>query len=147
MPKTDTTPPPEVIDLADLDPAAACAKGYELELVHPASKRPLGIFITVLGAESPEYQRHVRARVEEGQERHAAAERRGESPKPLTLDQIDKRAAALLAAVTTGWRGVVWEGAEMPFTEANARKVYESRRFVRDQVDRAVHDLGNFMHD
>lgn len=141
MPKT------EFIDLADLDPAKACAKGYELELVHPASKKGLGAFIKVLGAESAEYQQHVRARVEEGQERQFAAERRGDSPKPLTLDQLDKRAAALLAAVTVGWRNVGMNGAELTFSEANARKLYEEQRWVRDQVDRAVHDLGNFMHD
>ena len=65
MPKT------EFIDLADLDPATACAKGYELELVHPVSERGLGVFITVQGSESEAYQRVYRERIDEMLTRNA----------------------------------------------------------------------------
>lgn len=137
-----TKPKVDLLDLADLDPAVACAKGFELELVHPVSERGLGVFITVQGSESQAYQRVYRERVDEMLNRSAKGK-----AKPDTPEQIEKKGAALLAEVTTGWRGVVLGGEELPFTPANARKLYEEQRWVRQQVDRAVHDLGNFMKD
>ena len=138
-----TKPKVDLLDLADLDPAVACAKGFELELVHPVSERGLGVFIIVQGSESQAYQRIYRERVDEMLNRSAGKGK----PKTDTPEQIEKKGAALLAEVTTGWRGVMLNGEELPFTPANACKLYESQRWVRQQVDRAVHDLGNFMKD
>lgn len=44
-------------------------------------------------------------------------------------------AADLLAAVTVGWRGIVIDGAEVPFSERAARDLYLRFPMIRDQVD------------
>lgn len=42
----------ESIDLASLDTQAACEQGAELELLHPATGQPLGVYLTLAGVDS-----------------------------------------------------------------------------------------------
>lgn len=124
------------IDLADFNPADHCAKGFEFELTHPASGRGLGAFITVIGAESPEYIAYVRKEIVPGSK-----------AKNKTVEDAEQWACGLLAECTTGWRELGMNGAVVPFSKAEARKLYLEHRWIRTQVDKAVHDLGNFMPD
>lgn len=134
------------LDLDDISPTKACDKGYELELRHPATKKPLGVFITVLGKESSAYRQHIRDIENEAIRKRFERSQKGGEPDLPTAEKREKGEIALVAAVTTGWRNVVLGGEELPFSEANARKLY-AEPWIRAQVDAAVHDLGNFFAD
>lgn len=124
------------IDLAEFDPAQHCAKGFEFELTHPASGRGLGAFITVIGAESADYIAFVRKEI--------GPRSKG---KEKTVEDAEKWACGLLAECTIGWRDLGMNGAEVAFSKPEARRLYLEHRWIRAQVDKAVHDLGNFMQD
>jgi hypothetical protein len=39
---------------------------------------------------------------------------------------------------------MVYKKEEMPFSPANVRMIYENVSVIREQVDDAIHDRGNF---
>ena len=82
MTKTST------IDLASISAKAACNKGYELELTHPVSLEPLGVFIRVVGRESDAFQGHVRKRANARLREQFAAQQRGRKEDAPTLSLI-----------------------------------------------------------
>lgn len=138
--ETTTAPPkPAGFDLAALDTSAACNQAVEIEIRHPITDEPLGVFISVLGRDSDIYQRKVRALANDAIDR----QRRGKGPKKL--DEAEDDNIAALAAVTTGWRNVVLHGEELAFSVANARKLYTAVKPIREQVQEAVNDLENFL--
>jgi len=139
-----------IIDLAAYDPTEACNKGYELELTdpNPKSGKPLGVFITVVGSESDAFKDHVRSRANNSLREQFAAQRKGKQ-EPPTVDRAVEEAVRLLAACTVSWRTgdrpvIEWAGEQLECCEANARRLY-AHKWIRDQVDDAVGDLGNFM--
>lgn len=133
------------IDLSSLDTAAACEKGYELELLHPITKAPLGSFISVVGKDSEAFRKHVRAASNERLRKNAAQQRRGKELDPPTIEAIEAEAIDLLVTCTTGFRNVSYKGALLEFSEDNARKLYTEQSWVRGQVDEAIGDLELFL--
>lgn len=135
---------PPKVDLSIFDTTAACDKGFELQLVHPVSKDPLPVFITVVGKDSQAYKDHVRAKANQNLRRSFKQQRKAaEAP---TIEEIEADAVALLVACTTGWRNVVLPGSgELPFNEENCTRIYTDFPAIRAQVDEAISDLENFM--
>lgn len=134
----------KALDLSSLDMAAACSKGFELELVHPISKAPLGQFITVVGKESPEFREHIRAKSNANLRKQAERQRRGKDQEVPTIEQIEAEAIDLLVACTKGFRDINYNG-PLEYSEANAKKLYAEQSWIRAQVDEAIADLENFM--
>lgn len=132
------------IDLAALSTATACDKGFEMELLHPVTRVGLGVFISVVGKDSVIFKGHVRAKANERLRKTAEAGRRGREGDPITVEGAEKDTIDLLAACTTAWRNVTFEGAALEFSADNARRLY-GESWIREQVDEAVGDLGNFM--
>lgn len=137
------------LDLAALSTQAACEKGFELELKHPVTKAPLGVFITVLGKDSHTFRNFTRERGNAMIRKQVELQRRGKQVEPPTLEQAEKDSIDLLVAVTTGWRTgdeptVTHDGRALPFNADNVRFLYKES-WIRDQVDEAVGDLENFM--
>lgn len=135
------------IDLASLSAKAACESGYELELLHPATREPLGVFISVVGSEAEAFQGYVRKRANDRLRKQFANQRKAVEEIP-TVEQAEKDAIALLAACTTGWRTgdtptITHGGKPLEFNDVNARFIY-AERWIREQVDEAIGDLGNF---
>jgi hypothetical protein len=133
------------IDLASLDTAAACDKGFELELKHPITHEPIGAFISVVGKDSKTFDDFVRRQSNDRLRRSFQNQRRGKDAEAPTVEQIEADAISLLVACTIGWREIELNGAELPFNEANARKLYTEQKWVRSQVDEAIGDIENFM--
>lgn len=138
------------IDLASFDTKAACEKGFELELRNPFNSEPLGVFISVVGTESEMFQGHVRRKADE--KLKSQVMRRNRPEEAPTVAQIERDSIALLAACTTGWRTVengeskptiTHGGKPLEFNEANAKFLY-ANKWIREQVDDAIGDLGNF---
>ena len=133
------------IDLSSLDTAAACEKGFELELVHPITKEPLGSFITVVGKDSPTFEEFNRKRANESLRKNFQRQRRGKDADAPTVEEIEREAISLLVACTKEFRNVIYKGAVLPFNEENARTLYAEQKWVRAQVDEAIGELENFM--
>jgi len=133
------------VDLASLDLAAAAEKGFELELLHPATKERLGIFISVLGKDSATFRDHVRRTANDRLRKQAVSQRRGAEVEVPTIEKIEADAIELLVVCTTGWRGLTYKGAELPFTAANAKMLFTELPWIREQVDQAVGDVENFL--
>lgn len=142
---TDKKTAAKPIDVADFDTVAASDKGYRLELKHPTKGTPLGIFINVLGKDSSIFREHLREAGNERLRRDAIAERKGKAGETPTIEQAERSALEALALCTTGWENMVYKGEELPFTTANALKLYEEQLWIRKQVDDAFGDLENFI--
>ena len=133
MTKEQTAP----FDLATLDTAALAEQGAELELVHPATGAPLGVYVTVAGADSRAWRKAVAAQAEK---------RRGRRGAP-TPDEALAGGIDILARCTLAWRGMYFEGAELPCNTANARMIYERLPWAREQVDAFASDRASSLRD
>lgn len=126
------------VDIATLNTVEAAEKGFELELEHPVNGTPLDVFITVLGVDSAEYKKA----------QHATSNRFLKKKKmKLTSEEFDANALETLVACTTGWRNMVYEGEELPFTKNNVKMLYTKVPWIREQVDEAIADRSNFLRD
>lgn len=148
-----------MIDLADLDTSKASDKGAEIELNHPSTEAPLGIFITVLGKDSEVFREHGKNRYNEDVRREAAASRRGKSVPPYTAEELEEKAIETLVLCSLGWRTEVkgegkspvsepclfYKGEKLAFNVPNCKRVYAENLWIRRQVDDAIGDLENFM--
>lgn len=125
-------------DLSSLSPTIACDKGFEFELKDPFTSEPLGAFISVTGREGTAFRNHVRKKANEGLKKQASGKEQVQ-----TVEELEAAGVELCVACTTGWRDITWQGADLPFSPENARTVY-AEKWIRDQVEEAILDLGNF---
>ena len=132
-------------DLSTLDTTSACDKGAEIELHHPVSNVPLGMFITLIGKDSKEFRDFTRDKTNTRLRKDAMAQKRGKDPEIRTVEAIEAENIELLVLCTKGWRGIKLDGEELPFTVQNAIKVYKTYPFIYEAVNSAIGDLDNFM--
>ena len=135
----------KTFDLGSLDTIEACNKPAEIEIKHPVTGTPTGVFISVLGKDSDTYRSIVRGMADATLKRQAMNKASDE-----TLDALEKKNIEALVAVTTGWRTgkdqtVTLNGDKLDFNPANVRKVYSALLPVREQVTEAINNLENFM--
>lgn len=153
---------PAGVDLADLSTKAACDRGFELELKHPATDEPLGVFIGLLGKHSARFQELARKRANARIRQSFQMQRKGKDIEVPTLEQNEREEIDLFAACTTHWRTrttkadpakgieekseptILHGGKALQFSEANAKFLY-AEPWIREQVDEGIGDLGNFM--
>ena len=96
-------------DLTNLDTSDAAEKGAVLEVLHPSDNTPLGIKITLAGADSDVYRQTVNKAVNKRVQRL----RPGQS-LPFTAEEQEESGLNLLATCTLAWEGVMVEGQELP---------------------------------
>lgn len=159
-------------DLANLNTATKSDEGAEIELEHPITQEPLGIFINLLGKHSQIFRDHVRERVNKRMAAEALANRRGKPLPPPTAEQAEADAIDLLTLCTLGWRSETYErdaagsivknadgtrkvianepvivmgGEKLSHTVVNAKVVYGTMIWAREQVDNGIGDLENFI--
>lgn len=140
-----------MLDLASLDTAEASDKGARVELNHPTTNMPLGMFVTILGKHSQVFREIVRERVNKRVRDEANATRRNKQPDNYTAEQVEREAIELLVACTISWDSgegkpfLFFKGEELPYTMQNAITVYSEMIWIREQVDNAIGDLENFI--
>ena len=117
--------------------------GAVLHLRHPATGAPLfdgetPVTITLAGKDSQRYrtaQRIISNRnIRQGRKvQH-------------TVESFEADAIEVLAACTVTWSGIELDGAAVPPTKDNARKLYADPRcaWLREQVDDFIDDRANF---
>ena len=138
------------LDLASLDTVAACDKGAEIELRHPVSNAPLGIFVSILGRDSTVFKNHIHQSVNARIRREAMARKRGRDVEILTVEENEQEGIQALILCTTGWRTgeekhITFNGAKLAFNPENAKTIYTALTWLKKQVDEGVADLENFM--
>lgn len=136
-------------DLASLDYVTACEQPYEFELVHPVEKTGLGIFFSVIGAESGTFQSYVRTETNAARQR-AFDQRKSGKETPSTVDEDEAAMIKALAVCIKGWRTgkkpvLLWSGRELEFTPENVVTVMRQFKWMREQVNEATGELGNFI--
>ncbi|WP_448508784.1 hypothetical protein [Immundisolibacter sp.] len=132
-------------DIAELNTVKACDKGAELELLHPVTSEPLGIFIKVLGKDSTVFRDHIRDSVNDRIRREQMARKRGKDIEPTTVEKAESEAVDLLVLCTLGWRNMIMNGEAVEFNVPNARRIYTEYPWIRKQVDDGVANLELFM--
>lgn len=132
-------------DLTSLNTTKACNAGADVEIRHPVTNVPLGMTIRVLGRDSDTFKEHTRDTLNARLRREAMAAKRGKDADLRTVETIEQENMDLLVACTVGWNGVVLDGKELPFEEANIRKVYKDYPWIYDQVNEAIGTLENFL--
>lgn len=142
----------ETIDLASFDTATPCNEGAELELLHPVSNAPIGIFVTVLGKYSKVFIDHTRRNSNEYLRKAQMLKKRGKEEETPTVEKFEEKSIELLVACTVGWRtgdknSITFDGKDYEFSPTNAALIYSSPKlsWIRTQIDEGIADLGNFM--
>jgi len=132
------------IDLASLDAKPKAEAGADCHILHPDTGAEMGIVITLRGAESEVFKRNFWAQV--NRERAKQAAQRG-IVQAIDPDKAEAEASELLADCTMGWSGVVLDGAELPFSRANAITLYARFGWLRKQVDAFITNEANYRQD
>jgi len=130
-------------DLSNLDTSAAAEMGAVLDVLHPTENLPIGVRITLAGADSDIYQKFVNKAANKVRQRIKP----GRPYTPPSQEEENERGIALLVACTLGWEGMIMNGKEYPFTPENARVLYANPGYtwLRTQVDEFIGDRSNFL--
>jgi len=129
-----------LLDLGNLDTVETAEKGATLEVMHPTDNVPLGIAITLAGADSDLYQKTQNRTINKRAKRF----RPGQSLS-FTVEEQEENTLNLLATCTLGWEGVVVDGEPLPYSKENAKELYRRFRWLREQVDAFIGDRANFL--
>jgi hypothetical protein len=136
-----------MIDLAALDTVQGSNEGFEVSIYNPATTENLGLFITVLGKDSDEFQRVSRAQQKKRMEKMSKGGFRNTN---VPVESSEADGIQLLAAVTKSWRQgekqtITLDGRELDCSKDNAAMIYERFPWIREQVDVAIGDRANFI--
>ncbi len=127
-------------DLSNLDTGAAAEMGAVLEVLHPIDNTPLGLKITLAGADSDIYRQFVNKTGNKRMQRMKPGQFR-----PPSAEEQEESGLSLLAACTLSWEGVVVDGQELPCSKDNAKTLYRRFPWIREQVDQFIGDRANFL--
>lgn len=137
------------MDLNSLNTKSLADEGAEMVIRHPKTDAPVTdeatgepVGITLLGQDSAEYRRIAKAQQNRRLERMQRTGNTG-----ATADEIESNALELLVGCTKGWRHVRLGEEELPFSAANARRLYTTPglQWLREQVDAFIGSRANFL--
>lgn len=135
------------MDLGLLDTVSACEKSVEIELQHPATGEPLGVFIAIKGKDCPEATRLERARANKNIQKMQAGKQFS-----MTVESQEDYEVELLTVCTTGWRSgdvpsITYNSKPLEFNVPNCLMLYRSRPWARNQIEAAHRDIGLFFQE
>lgn len=143
-----------ILDFDSLDTSAAAEKGAEIELFHPETKKPLGVFVSIIGMESPEVKAEIRKDINRERVKEFQASRNAKDAAPKTIEEQEAETVKLAARVCKGWRTVIdgksepviyWKGEKLDFTSDNVSRWLVNFSWARVQIIEAAGDLGIFL--
>lgn len=145
-------------DFASINIAAAADQPYEFELVypptHPHEGEGLGVFVSVIGAESAEFQRYIREEANQAQLANFRKRRSSKPDAPLSIEEQEAKITEAIARAVKGWRTVIDGKSEPVIYDGGAPVEFSAKAcadwmmkypFVRDQINQATADLSNFI--
>ena len=130
------------VDLSQLDSVEAHNAGIDVELFSPRDGTPLDMFITVLGKDSDKFNEVTTA---QNRARIQQAQQGGFRPGRGPVNTGEREGLELLAACTIGWKNIELDGEMLPFTTANAVKLYKRFPWIKEAIDIAIGDRALFM--
>lgn len=128
-------------DLKKNNLAEQSETGYEFELVYPATGEAVDAFITVRGNESKAVKNFLRKRFNENQVLVKKGKKKDDS---ITIEEFLDNQIELAVVKTIGWRGIQVDGADLPFTQENAEKIYREHEWIREAVEKESAEIENF---
>ena len=143
-------------DFATLDIRAKSEKPFEFEIVHFDTGEGLGVFVSAIGSESETFRRFLRAEGDLARRKAFDAERKGEEPGPVLVEEEENLGVRALAACIKEWRTlidgasepvIVIDGQRLDCTHENACAWLTRFPWVRPQVNKATGEIGNFLSD
>ena len=141
-------------DFDALDLATLSDKPFEFELEHPGTGEGLGVFVSVVGAESETFQQYLRAAGDALRRKEFEAQRKGKPEEPLLLADEEETGLRAIAACVKGWRTVNGGGSDPviliagqrhEFSADNVLVLLRKFRWVRWQLNKATGTLGNYL--
>lgn len=137
-----TTKPAELG--ADIFGLAAQRKQHEYEVIHPGTKRGMGLFIQLQSIRSDAPQKLSKRNA-------AQAMKNARNNKPFTADELRANEIEVIASCVSGWR---WgldadgkpghaSGQQLEFTPANVALVLAVDE-IREQLSGEINDEANF---
>ncbi|MDR0330157.1 MAG: hypothetical protein LBH93_00390 [Chitinispirillales bacterium] len=129
---------PKMFDLTTRKVADFADKGAEMQIADPSNGELVDAFIRVLGTDSAEYQKRVRAWLEKS---------RAKPVKQITLADSEKSAMENRIACVIGWRGIALDGKELEHSPENVRLVLTdpNYRWLCEQIDAFMAERENFI--
>lgn len=107
-----------------------------VNLRHPATNEPIGLTVTIYGADSRQFKA----------EQHKIRNERLKIDGKVTSEQSDRFALELILNITTGWSGDwIFSGEQLQFSRPNLERVLREIPAFREQIDRAIGDRSNFL--
>lgn len=143
---------PSKFDIKALDIVGAARAGVDVPIINPLTSNETGLVIRVIGAMTPAFKDDMTmltAALFDFSESHKAPEGANkvqQAEAEIALDhESDRLTAEFLAKYTIGWQGMIENGAEVLFTNANAVRIYTEYPLIRGQVQQAMMDVSNFI--
>lgn len=112
--------------------------GVEVEIIHPATKQPTGIVITVACYESERVMAEARRLGNAKRQKMA----KGRVSDPVEADE--ERIISLAVAATVSWSGIEENGEPLACKPDIVARVYRQFPFILDQVQEAGSDRALF---
>lgn len=126
------------------DPIAASEQGHTIELVNPATGKPFGATVTIVGEDAERMQEWQRRFFDRVQREERLSKKSGR-PIERSYDDLQEQLVQKAVAHTTGWSGFFAAGQEIPFSPSAAEGVFRRQRWLRDLVLEEARVLGNFV--
>jgi hypothetical protein len=112
------------------------------------------VFVSVVGPESNAFRNKLRRQINQERMKIFQAQRKGKGVEPSTIEEDEAETVNLVAELVKGWRTakdgksepvIYWKGEKMPFSAENVSRWLTHFPWVREQINEASGDLGNFL--
>jgi hypothetical protein len=128
------------MDLASLDLTKASNDGAWITLKHPATGEELSGRIKIVGKDSTKF-----TQLSEEFKRKALDDMKSNKTMAQRMENAQEQSDAILVACTLDWDGMMLDGQDLPFSEANVKMVYGRFNWIKEQIDVAIADRANFL--
>lgn len=133
---------PAAFDFATRDVAAKAEQGAELEVLDPVTNEPVGVYITLAGADSAVHRKALTAASKRRLNGQKGFRNKGWDPEKMQEESIE-----IFATCTLSWKGVIVDGAPLPCSRAAAIKMYTRFPWLREQVEAFISDRSEYLQD
>lgn len=128
------------MDLASLDLTKASNDGAWITLKHPATGEELSGKIKVVGKDSTKF-----TQLSEEFKRKTLDDMKANKTMAQRMENAQEQSDAIIVACTLDWDGMMLDGKDLPFSEANVKMVYSRFNWIKEQIDVAIADRANFL--
>ncbi len=124
--------------LDDLNLKAKCEKGFEFEVVDE-NEKPMGVFLTVIGASAETIRRASFAAHDRNERIKAQKKKRNREDEIQPIEEWADENMELTALRVIAWRGI-----EEPFNKENVIRLLKSNDLILKQVVAESENISNF---